>query len=139
MVVYLSYIGGDVPCVHPCLFLYSIADRLKNIGGFMQYSRAFVFSKHTDLLPYFFAHYSGCKINDEQYARIQSNYKRERAVQLILLVRYVDNKIIARIKCPINPMPVKGEFEASSMESLFAFMRNNGWTHKETYNLAMFH
>lgn len=104
----------------------------------MKYSRAFIFSKHTDLLPYFYAHYNGCRINDEQYARIKADYEGERNVQLILLVRYECNKIICRIKCPINPMPVKGEFEAPSMQGIFDFMRKQGWIHKDTWNLAMF-
>ena len=104
----------------------------------MQYSRAFIFNKNTDLLPYFYAHYNDCKINDEQYLRIKSTYERERFVQLILLIRYEGNKTIARIKCPINPMPVKGEFEVSSMNSLFHFMSQNGWVHRETLCLSMF-
>lgn len=104
----------------------------------MQYSRAFIFSKNTNLLPYFYAHYNDCRINDEQYLRIKSTYERERDVQLILLIRFEDNKTIARIKCPINPMPVKGEFEVSSMSSLFHFMRQNGWKQKDAWSLSIF-
>ena len=104
----------------------------------MQYSRAFIFTKRTDLLPYFYAHYNGSAISSEQYARLKSYYERERNVQLILLVRYDGNKTICRIKCPINPMPVKGEFEASSVSSLIDFMRQNGWHNTDAWSLSMF-
>ena len=104
----------------------------------MQYSRAFIFSKRADLMPYFYTHYNGCNINKEQYDKLKARYAVERDVRLILLVRYVDGKAICRIKCPINPMPVKGEFEVASMQGIFDFMRQHGWIHRETYNLAMF-
>lgn len=105
----------------------------------MQYSRALIFSKRTDLLPFFYAKANGNpSLNDEQYARVKARYAVERDVQLILLIRYEGNKMICRIKCPINPMPVKGEFEASNMHSVFDFLRQQGWIHKATYNLRMF-
>ena len=89
-------------------------------------------------MPYFYAHYNGSRISGEQYAHLNDDYACERDVRLILLVRYEGNRTIARIKCPINPRPVKGEFDVASMHSLFAFMYQNGWIHKETYNLSMF-
>lgn len=104
----------------------------------MQYSRALIFSKHTDLLPYFYGVYSGANINDERYIKMKAHYANERDVQLILLIRYEHGKIICRIKCPINPMPVRGEFVASDMHGIFDFLRQQGWVHKDTYNLAMF-
>lgn len=104
----------------------------------MQYSRALIFSKHTDLLPYFYSIYNGKDISQEQYDKWKARYEAERNVQLILLVRYEGKKMICRIKCPVNPMPVRGEFEASNMHSLFDFLRQQGWVHKATHNLAMF-
>ena len=104
----------------------------------MQYNKALIFSKHTDLLPYFYGKVCNHYISTEQYARWKARYEVERDVQLILLTRYEHGKMICRIKCPINPMPVKGEFEASNMHSIFDFLRQQGWTHKATYNLSMF-
>ena len=104
----------------------------------MQYSRALIFSKHTNLLPYFYAKYNGTDISAVSYDRLKARYSVERDVELILLVRYDGNKTICRIKCPINPMPVDGEFAPVSMHGVCAFLHQNGWVHKETYNLNRF-
>ena len=104
----------------------------------MKYKHAMVFSKHTDLLPFFYGKCSGANITNERYARIKAQYARERDVQLILLSRYEHGKMICRIKCPVNPMPVKGEFVPCDISSVVKFLIQQGWTHKATYNLAMF-
>lgn len=92
----------------------------------MQYSKILVFHKHTNLLPYFYSKYNGKDITEERYLEIKRRYTDYRDVQLFLLVRYDDNKTICRIKCPINPMPVKGEFEAVSIASIFDFFASAG-------------
>lgn len=105
----------------------------------MQYSRAFIFYKHTDLLPYFYSKCDGKNnLTDEEYAKQATRYAVKRNVRLIVLARYDGGKMICRIKCPINPMPIRGEFEASSVYDLFAFLEQMGWEHKETVNLHMF-
>lgn len=103
----------------------------------MQYYKAFIFTKRTNLMPYFSANFNG-GISGERYDNMKKQYEDERNVQLILLVRYEGGKTICRIKCPINPMPVKGEFEVASMTAMFNFMRQNGWTHKDTWDMSMF-
>lgn len=103
----------------------------------MQYDKLFTFYKHTDLLPYFHIKYNNMDIASMQYDRLKARYAVKRDVRLILLARYDGNKMICRIKCPINPMPIRGEFEASSVYDLFAFLGNMGWEHQETINLNM--
>lgn len=105
----------------------------------MQYSGVCIFHKRTNLLPYFYSKYNyGDFTSSERYDRAKARYANERDVQLILLIRYDGKKTICRIKCPINPIPVKGEFEASSMQGIFDFLRQHGWAFRETYNLSIF-
>lgn len=105
----------------------------------MQYTTAIIFSKHTDLLPYFYATYNGSpSLNDVQYNRLKAHYETKRDVRLILLMRHDGKNTICRIKCPINPMPIKGEFEVVSMHNIFEFLRQHGWTHHDTYHSSMF-
>lgn len=102
----------------------------------MQYTRAFIFSKRTNLMPYFLANFGD--ISKERYDSLKKHYAAERDVQLILLARYDGGKMICRIKCPINPMPVRGEFTASSVYDVFAFLEKQGWAHQQTINLTLF-
>lgn len=105
----------------------------------MQYSGVCIFHKHTNLLPYFYSKYhDGDFTSKERYDKCKARYEAERDVQLILLVRYEGGKMICRIKCPINPMPIRGEFVPSDILSVFEFLRQQGWEHKDTFNLNMF-
>lgn len=104
----------------------------------MQYNKAFIFSKHADLLPYFYGKYDSANITSTQYTRLKSEYAVKRDVQLILLVRYEDNKTICRIKCPISPMPINGEFNVINMRSIMNFLHESGWQYEDTWNLNMF-
>ena len=101
----------------------------------MQYTRAFIFSKRTNLMPYFLANFQN--VRREHYDSLKKRYSAERDVQLILLARYDDDKMICRIKCPINPLPVRGEFMASSVYDVFVFLEKQGWAHQQTINLNM--
>ena len=65
-------------------------------------------------------------------------YAEEREVQLILLVRHEEGKCICRIKCPVNPLPIKGEFEAVNSAEVGRLLRKLGWTFKERFNLSVF-
>lgn len=65
-------------------------------------------------------------------------YARERDVQLIAMFRFEKGKCFCKIKCPINPLPVKGEFEVPSCNALAAFLETNGWTFKEKLYPNMF-
>ena len=63
---------------------------------------------------------------------------KEREIQLFLLTRYDGNKLMCRIKCPVSPLPVKGEFEAPSYSVIHQFLCDNGWTVKQKLYPRMF-
>lgn len=96
------------------------------------YTGACIFIKHTNLLEWFNtnfsdemrAGYSNCSVGFNQ---LRQRYADPRDVQLILLFRFDDNKCYCKIKCPINPLPVKGEFEAPSLVCVQRFLKNEGW------------
>ena len=110
-----------------------------------KYSQAIIFTKHTNMLSFFHANVNqfDSRFHGEMYAsieykRMEEYYAKERDVELILLVRYDGNKTLCRIKCPINPMPVKGEFEAASLSAMISFLVSNGWSVKEKLSPRMF-
>ena len=74
----------------------------------------------------------------EQVQRIREMYSKDRDVQLILLVRHEDGKCICRIKCPINPLPIKGEFQCVSTGEMTKLLKSMGWTYKEKVHSGMF-
>lgn len=75
------------------------------------YSVAYIYTKHTDLLQWFDINYS---------SQMSMGYQ-------LLLVRFDGNKHYCKIKCPINPIPVKGEFETPSLGCIQKFLNNDGW------------
>lgn len=122
----------------------------------MNYQRAYIFSKYTDMLTYFNANKDricGVPMFEDHDAyqkrvdNIRKRYAKERPVSLILLVRYEKDHstnhvhTICKIKCPINPLPIKGEFEASSLQSVIDSIIANGWeqvTTQTKFNLRLF-
>ena len=97
------------------------------------YSVAYVFTKHTDLLQWFDVNYStaiqeGYLETSLGFNQLRQSYAKPREVQLILLARFDGNKHYCKIKCPINPLPVKGEFEAPSLGCVQRWLVNNGWS-----------
>lgn len=105
-----------------------------------QYHTAYRFSKVTNLLKWLQSNYErfGTHGTDEQAKRIRAEYAREREVQLILLVRHEKDKCICRIKCPVNPLPIKGEFMVTNSADVGRLLIDLGWTFKDKLNLAMF-
>ena len=105
-----------------------------------QYHTAYCFSKVTNLLKWLQSNYKmfGTHGTDEQAQRIRNEYAREREVQLILLVRHEEGKCICRIKCPINPLPIKGEFNAPSAADVIRLLASLGWRYKHTIKPGMF-
>ena len=81
-----------------------------------------------------------------EISHVREEYAREREIQLILLVRHEDIRIggdikhrcICRIKCPINPLPIKGEFQCVSTSEMTRLLTSMGWTYKEKIHSAMF-
>ena len=104
------------------------------------YHTAIVYTKHTNLMPWLQSNYTkfGTHGTTEQAQHIRAAYEKERDVQLILLVRHEEGKCICRIKCPINPLPIKGEFQCVSTSEMTRLLTSMGWTYKEKVHSAMF-
>lgn len=104
------------------------------------YHTAIIYTKHTNLMPWLQSNYTkfGTHGTTEQVQSIRAAYEKDRDVQLILLVRHEDGKCICRIKCPINPLPIKGEFQCVSTGEMTKLLKSMGWTYKEKVHYGMF-
>ena len=98
------------------------------------YHKAFIFTKRDNLLKWFDVH----KYKYAWGSNMEALYAKEREIQLILLVRYENEKCICRIKCPINPLPIKGEFQCVSTSEMSKLLISMGWTYKAKYGIGMF-
>lgn len=94
-------------------------------------------SKWFDINGYKYAQGANMEYYDT-YQRMRAVYAKEREIQLILLVRHEDGKCICRIKCPINPLPIKGEFQCVSTGEMSKLLKSMGWTYKEKVHSGMF-
>lgn len=102
-----------------------------------KYPCAIIFTKRTNLSAYCNNKvYEKCG-SDTQFEAMRKYYAREREVHLILLTRYESGKLMCKIKCPINPLPVKGEFEVPSYIVVDRYLRNNGWQFKQKVYSSM--
>lgn len=86
----------------------------------MKHQYVVTFVKRTSLLDYMQA-------NSEKCSDMRSHYAKERDVRLIVLVRHEGGRSFCTIRCPINPLPVKGEFEVPRITALYHFLEANGW------------
>lgn len=97
-----------------------------------KYALAYIFTKRDNLIKWLNSQHNFSVLPEFEY------YERKRDVELILLVRYEGNKCICRIKCPINPLPIKGEFEPVNAAAVQRLLASLGWIFKEKINLHMF-
>lgn len=103
------------------------------------YGMAIIFTKRDNLLKWFSANDGFWALGTNAYQRARAAYAEEREVRLILLVRFNEKgKPICRIKCPINPLPIKGEFEAPTVGAVSHTLETMGWTYKEKLPLGLF-
>ena len=104
------------------------------------YHTAIIYTKHTNLMPWLHSRYEmfGTHGTTEQAQRIHEMYSKDRDVQLILLVRHEEGKCICRIKCPINPLPIKGEFQCVFTSTMTWLLASRAWTCKEKVHSEMF-
>lgn len=103
------------------------------------YGMAIIFTKRDNLLKWFSANDTFYAQGTDAYQRARAVYAKEREIQLILLVRFNEKgKPICRIKCPINPLPIKGEFEAPTVGAVSHTLETMGWTYKEKLPLGLF-
>ena len=98
------------------------------------YSCAYVFTKHTNLLQWFNTNLLNQSVD---YNKLIQYYSKPRKVQLILLYRFDENKCYCKIKCPINPIPVKGEFETPSLSCIEKFLKNEGWQFEQKLPISL--
>lgn len=104
-----------------------------------KYTYALVFTKTTSMRDYCTGKVTQRATSSESYKRMCDYYAKEREVQLIAMFRYDERgKCLCKIKCPINPLPVKGEFETPSTGVVSHFLSENGWSYKQTIYPRMF-
>ena len=102
-----------------------------------KYSLVNIYTKRTDLSEYL----SGkivARCSDAEYKRMREHYAMEKDVQLVALFRWEGSKCFCKIKCPINPLTVKGEFEVPTTGALDRFLKANGWGFKQKLYPSMF-
>lgn len=105
-----------------------------------KYPCAIIFTKRDTMLPYLTHKVQDMRppVSETHAQRIREYYAREREIQLIALFRFEGRKCLCKIKCPVNPLPIKGEFEVVSQAVLTDFLKANGWQFKERMNMRMF-
>lgn len=106
-----------------------------------KYHHIIRFEKETDLLPWLYANADRFAESDGTISqRIKDYYAQKRNVSLILLVRYdnEEGKLFCKVKCPVNPLPVCGEFAVPNMNAILGWLKANGWEKKESYHHTMF-
>lgn len=107
-----------------------------------KYQQVYIFTKRTNMLPFMTAKTTMHISSSEAYTRCREFYAREKYVQLICMFRWErttkGTKIFCKIKCPINPLPVKGEFEIPSISAIEQFLANNDWYFKQKFFPSMF-
>lgn len=101
------------------------------------YHTAIIYTKRDNLSKWLNSRYPQFR-DAQEAARIRAEYATEREIQLILLVRHEENKCICRIKCPINPLPIKGEFQCVSTSEMTKLLASMGWKYKEKLPLGLF-
>ena len=91
----------------------------------VKYHGMYAFVKHTDLLQWFDRNY---RYNDSsEFYQLRQRYATPRDVHLVLLYRFEGNKTYCKINCPINPLPVKGEFEVPTVSRVIEFLQQQKW------------
>lgn len=107
-----------------------------------KYKIAYILTKHTNLLQWFYENIKEPKLGGAEHQaweRMRERYAKPQDVRLVLLLRYdEDGELHCRIRCPINPLPVKGEFVAPSLRCIVDFLCKNDWEIKEKISASMF-
>ena len=103
-----------------------------------KYTVVKIYTKKTDLSAYISGKVAALYPSDAAYKHMREHYAQEREIQLIALFRFEQGKCFCKIKCPISPLPVKGEFEAATTGALDRFLKANGWNFKQKFYPYMF-
>lgn len=107
-----------------------------------KYDHVTIFTKKGNLIP--FMNSSRSLLFDPCSERGREYYGKERDIQLVLATRWGHDsagrktRLMCKISCPVNPLPVKGEFEAPSRNAIEQFLYAQGWTKKEAMSKRWF-
>lgn len=107
-----------------------------------KYTTVTIFTKKGNLLPYL--RLSHEPMFEPTSDRAREYYGKEREIELVLATRYErkasgrGSKLMCKISCPVNPLPIKGEFETPSYRAICDFLYSHGWTKKETISQHWF-
>lgn len=109
------------------------------------YSVVYIFTKRTNLKSFLDTHkVIGSCTSQTHVDVMRRHYEAEREVQLICMFRWETNgpkgtKCFCKIKCPINPLPIKGEFETPGTTTpVVDFLKADGWEFKQKLYPKMF-
>ena len=84
----------------------------------MKKTDIYVFQKVTSLAPFY----------EEKGSFTPLYAQKDTTVSLVLTFGLSDSgTLIAKINCPVNPLPVKGEFRPASKQAVLKFLRKDGW------------
>lgn len=105
----------------------------------MRTTSTILFEKEANLLPFYETQVNRGRWNESPAARC--GYSRNRTVTLVLAFGINEKGVpVANIRCPINPLPVKGWFEYASRSVLLEFLTGQGWrrssVHQSTLRLC---
>lgn len=104
----------------------------------IQYVGMHQYIKKTNLMKYATAK-AKAELNDKLLLVNRGYYEKEREISLRLYFRR-DNKgnTIIRIRCPINPFPIRGEFIPSNIKHIKEALKADGWEYKGSVDLREF-
>jgi hypothetical protein len=104
----------------------------------MKYDRVLIFSKKGNLMQYLCTDKVSQMYRTTPSDSLKRYFGEEREIQLIARIRWESNRCLCSIKCPVNPLPVKGEFELPSLDAMRSFLKANGWTLKQDIRAGWF-
>ena len=99
-----------------------------------KYTLVQVYTKKGNLLPWYHSQHD----RGHHAMSTAEYYAKERDIQLLAMFRFDNGKCFCKIKCPVNPLPVKGEFEIPSTGAISHFLIDNGWNYKQKFYPRMF-
>ena len=104
-----------------------------NVSAKPKYPYVYVYTKKGNLLPWYQSQDPrSISMSTAEY------YGKERDIELIAMFRWDNGKCFCKIKCPVNPLPVKGEFETPAEGIVRSFLHANGWSLKQKLHPHMF-
>ena len=104
-----------------------------------KYTCATIFTKKGNLSKFLHTYKEMSQYTNNTPSKITEEfYAKERDIELILLSRMENGKVFCKIKCPVNPLPIKGEFEVPGFGVIQSWLYANGWEKARTVYPNMF-